>query len=106
MLVFGDLETLEPARAGLERCAERFRAALDEPPGPARHGALVNVYIETSRIAQGCVDAQFGAAGHDDLTPLHVTAIAALRAMARVIARSWRSEFPIAASSTMTRSQA
>ncbi len=93
MLVFGDLETLEPARAGLERGAERFRAALDEPPGPARHGALVNVYIETSRIAQGCVDAQFGAAGHDDLTPLHVTAIAALRAMARVIARSWRSEF-------------
>ena len=93
MLVFGDLETLEPARAGLERCAARFRTALDEPPGAARHGALINAYIETSRIAQGCADAQFSAEGRDDLTPLHASAVAALRAMARVVARSWRSEF-------------
>ena len=40
----------------------------------------------------------------DDLTPLHVTAIAALRAMARVIARSWRSEFADCGVSTTTRS--
>ena len=96
MLVFGDLETIEPAREALSRCSARFRAALNGPAGPARHAALVNAYIETSRLAQGCVDAQFAIDEADALTPLHEAAIAALRAMARVIAHSWAGDDPAA----------
>lgn len=93
MLVFGDLATSERARAGLERAAARFRAAMEEPAGQARHANLVNAAIETARIAQGVVDAQFQRRGFDALDPPHLAALHALRAMARVIASSWSSGF-------------
>lgn len=93
MIVFGDLAATAPARAALENHIAKFRAAMSEDVGLTRHAALVRAYIEASGIAQGCVDAQFRQMGADSLTPLHIASIEALRAMARVILMSWRSEF-------------
>jgi len=60
--------------------------------GLPRHSALADAYIETARIAQGCVDEEFARAGADDLTPLHAAAVDALLAMARVLQSSWRGD--------------
>lgn len=93
MIVFGDLATRESARTALASVFARFRAAMGERAGLDRHAALVAAYIEASRIAQGCVDAEFAQAQADSLTPLHIASVAALRALARVVAVSWRSAF-------------
>lgn len=93
MIVFGDLVTREAAHAALASSFARFRAAMCERAGIDRHAALVSAYIEATRIAQGCVDAEFARTQADSLTPLHVASIAALRSMARVVAVSWRNAF-------------
>lgn len=89
MLVFGDLESQETPSLALPVLAARWRAALAAPPGVARHASLVAIYLEASRIAQGCVDQAFAGDGCDAATPLHEGALTALGAMARVVAASW-----------------
>ncbi|MFN3892236.1 MAG: hypothetical protein ACK4MV_17725 [Beijerinckiaceae bacterium] len=93
MLVFGDLATQENARATLAKSLSAFQSAMARHAGLSRHAGLVNAYVETARVAQGCVDAEFARMGEDAITPLHAAAIAALRAMARVLEASWRSAF-------------
>ncbi|HEY8579866.1 MAG TPA: hypothetical protein VIL72_08280 [Beijerinckiaceae bacterium] len=82
MIVFGDLEAEVAPRETLPLLAERWRAAAALPAGETRTDALAGVYVETARVAQGCVDAEFAGAGEDALTPLHATAIATLGALA------------------------
>ena len=89
MLVFGDLATRRPGRESLRASIACFRRWIDAAPGLERFAGLANAYVETARVAQGCVDEEFARAGADDLTPLHEAALNALGAMARVLQSSW-----------------
>ena len=65
MLVYGKPSWTGDPRRKLEAIAALMRAVGDEPPGIARHGALVAAFIEAGEFVQGIADVASGGQGHD-----------------------------------------
>ena len=86
MIVYGDVATSSSVADLLQKIAARLRQAA-ATTGTTRHDLLVAAFIEGSGLAQGLIDAEFEAAGADDLSPLHAHAMSLLRALAGGLAR-------------------
>lgn len=93
MWVYGDRSHTADPRELLADVEARLARVRAMPPGLERHSALVAGFILGGELAQGLADAEFEAAGQDDLTPLQAAAMGWLTGVARAVAGSWRSRF-------------
>ncbi len=93
MWVYGKRQPILEPRPALEALRRRLAGLGAAPAGIERHAALARGFIDLGILAQGLADAEFEARGEDDLTPLQIAAMAALRALAGRLAGSWRGRF-------------
>ena len=97
MLVYGDAERDAPPHALLASVRDAL-AEASGTEGIERHGWLVAALIEAGEVAQGLADALFRERGEIDApSPSDDAAQALVLAIARRVARSWRSSFGDAA---------
>ncbi|MCR0982868.1 hypothetical protein [Roseomonas populi] len=93
MIVYGDGPRREDPRAKLAILADLLRGLSAEPPGLARHAALVGALIEAGELAQALADATFAERGFDAPSPTDDAAMALLMAVAHSAWLSWQSGF-------------
>jgi len=93
MLVYGDIETVQTVKEKQAAVAALLESVRAMPPGIARHGALVTLFIEASELVQGVVDAGFHDRGFDTLTLDQEAGMACLMRLAQEVDRSWQSGF-------------
>ena len=93
MLVYGDRVRVVDPRAMLAGLRVRLADLAALPAGLARHAALAGAFLEASELAQGVADAAAEARGVDARDPASDALLAAVVALARELAASWRSGF-------------
>lgn len=98
MLVYGDCSREAQVRREIENLRRDVAALDDMRRGLARHSASVALFIRGAELAQGIVDAEFASAGVDQPTPVSECALRSARALAQLVASSWRHGFDIPAS--------
>lgn len=93
MIIYGDhVETIS-ATVVLDRLRARREALCAMAPGLSRHAALVNLYIEAGRLAQGLADRSFDPCVGDRFDGLNETWMTWLVETARAVIRSWQGAF-------------
>jgi hypothetical protein len=94
MLIYGDRARVEPFEAKRHSVLAALGAIRAEPPGLARHAALVSAFVEASELVQGIADSECEAHGGDDVrSSLQDQAMGLLLDFARAVARSWSGGF-------------
>ena len=94
MLVYGDAERAENARAVGTELAEKLQLWAQMPPGIACHSALVSILIRAGELAQGLLDAAWTRDRTDDWSEDADASSALLLALAKMVGRSWAGEAP------------
>lgn len=93
MLVYGDIETVEPPEGLRRRIRERLRAVECAPAGRERHEDLVTAFIELGVLLQGLADQAFEQRQVDDVTLTQQAGAALLQELAQAIRQSWNNGF-------------
>ncbi|OWV92852.1 hypothetical protein ATY81_16890 [Rhizobium sp. R72] len=93
MLVYGDVEWLEPPGPVIKRIERAMLACANAPPGRQRHELLVQTFIETAEFVQGLADREFDLNGGDDVSLVQTAAAKLLLAQAEAILASWQGHF-------------
>jgi hypothetical protein len=93
MIVYGDLERVEPAAEVKAAVARALLLAGEMPAGIDRHATLVASFIRAAELIQGISDAEFESLGFDAGSPSRDYGAALLLGMAGAVDLSWRSGF-------------
>ena len=93
MLVYGDSERSEDARALVSDIRARLAAYAAMPAGPERHQAVVAAFIRASELVQGMADAEFAVLAADEVSQSRQVGAALLLDLAQMVLESWDSGF-------------
>ncbi|HEX2724200.1 MAG TPA: hypothetical protein VHN20_00105 [Beijerinckiaceae bacterium] len=93
MLVYGDRTCRAGTSATLADLTRAVARATGMPCGIQRHGALVDVFIEASKLVQGIADAELEARRCDADSPAQDAGMGLLMAFAVAIRQSWDTGF-------------
>lgn len=93
MIVYGDAERIEEAGEVQAAVLRALRSVEAEPPGLARHSALVGAFIRAGELVQGLVDARFEQDRADRATPGGDAGAGLMLSLAEAVDSSWRSGF-------------
>src|SRR5205823_5412480 len=95
MLVYGDVERREDVTAVKVEVSAAIARLAAMPQGLAAHAVLANIFLRTSQLVQGLVDAEFAECGEDGASHETEAGMDLLAEVARRLSRSWFSGFRI-----------